>query len=304
MQIQVNTSNGLENKDTLERWADGEIRQCLSRFAGEVHARGSPSQRREPHRQRRRRQALRDGGPPRPPSAAGRHAARAQHGRSFPRRIRQAQACARQHARTALWPPATAVDSQGWRHRRRIALPACSTVRCIDWLGARGLTFFARHAHAVAFERVSIEWNSIPARPCVCCSCLAACSGPPWPAACEARSSSAAPRPRKPRCRSRSTSTCAATRRTRRISGLPQAGDSQRGRVDREPSTGRGTGAADREGRDGPEGLRLRAPRRDRSGGRNGRFPQQRPAAAQHPRDAEAQRRRSTARSRRAGRSR
>lgn len=36
MQIQVNTSNGLENKDALERWADGEIRQCLSRFTDDV----------------------------------------------------------------------------------------------------------------------------------------------------------------------------------------------------------------------------------------------------------------------------
>jgi len=36
MQIQVNTSNGIENKDTLERWADGELRQTLSRFMAEV----------------------------------------------------------------------------------------------------------------------------------------------------------------------------------------------------------------------------------------------------------------------------
>ena len=36
MQIQVNTSNGIENKDTLERWADGEIRQGLSRFVADV----------------------------------------------------------------------------------------------------------------------------------------------------------------------------------------------------------------------------------------------------------------------------
>lgn len=32
MQIQVNTSNGIENKDTLDRWADGELRQQLARF--------------------------------------------------------------------------------------------------------------------------------------------------------------------------------------------------------------------------------------------------------------------------------
>ncbi|VTU24041.1 hypothetical protein SRS16CHR_03373 [Variovorax sp. SRS16] len=36
MQIQVNTSNGIENKDALERWADGEIRQTLGRFAADV----------------------------------------------------------------------------------------------------------------------------------------------------------------------------------------------------------------------------------------------------------------------------
>jgi ribosome-associated translation inhibitor RaiA len=36
MQIQVNTSNGIENKDTLERWADGQIRQTLSRFVDDV----------------------------------------------------------------------------------------------------------------------------------------------------------------------------------------------------------------------------------------------------------------------------
>lgn len=36
MQIQVNTSNGVENKETLERWADAEIRQHLSRFAEDV----------------------------------------------------------------------------------------------------------------------------------------------------------------------------------------------------------------------------------------------------------------------------
>lgn len=36
MQIQVNTSNGITNKDTLERWADTEIKQHLSRFAEDV----------------------------------------------------------------------------------------------------------------------------------------------------------------------------------------------------------------------------------------------------------------------------
>lgn len=36
MQIQVNTSNGIDNKDTLERWADTEIKQKLSRFAEDV----------------------------------------------------------------------------------------------------------------------------------------------------------------------------------------------------------------------------------------------------------------------------
>ena len=36
MQIQVNTSNGIENKDALERWADSEIRQTLARFVDDV----------------------------------------------------------------------------------------------------------------------------------------------------------------------------------------------------------------------------------------------------------------------------
>ncbi|WP_295549497.1 HPF/RaiA family ribosome-associated protein [uncultured Pseudacidovorax sp.] len=36
MQIQVNTGNGIENKESLERWADAELRQHLHRFAEEV----------------------------------------------------------------------------------------------------------------------------------------------------------------------------------------------------------------------------------------------------------------------------
>jgi len=36
MQIQVNTSNGITNKDALERWADTEIKQHLSRFVDDV----------------------------------------------------------------------------------------------------------------------------------------------------------------------------------------------------------------------------------------------------------------------------
>ena len=36
MQVQVNASNGIDNKETLERWADAEIQQSLSRFAGEI----------------------------------------------------------------------------------------------------------------------------------------------------------------------------------------------------------------------------------------------------------------------------
>ena len=36
MQVQVNTSNGLENKEALERWADAEIRQCLHRFGDDL----------------------------------------------------------------------------------------------------------------------------------------------------------------------------------------------------------------------------------------------------------------------------
>jgi ribosome-associated translation inhibitor RaiA len=36
MQIQVNTSNGVENKDALERWANEEIKQALDRFSADV----------------------------------------------------------------------------------------------------------------------------------------------------------------------------------------------------------------------------------------------------------------------------
>ncbi|RYZ03309.1 MAG: HPF/RaiA family ribosome-associated protein [Comamonadaceae bacterium] len=36
MQIQVNTGNGVENKDTLERWAEGQLKESLSRFAEDV----------------------------------------------------------------------------------------------------------------------------------------------------------------------------------------------------------------------------------------------------------------------------
>lgn len=36
MQIQVNTSNGIDNKETLERWADSEIRSNFARFAADV----------------------------------------------------------------------------------------------------------------------------------------------------------------------------------------------------------------------------------------------------------------------------
>jgi hypothetical protein len=36
MQIQVNASNGIQNKEALERWADGEIQGILSRFADDV----------------------------------------------------------------------------------------------------------------------------------------------------------------------------------------------------------------------------------------------------------------------------
>ena len=36
MQIQVNTSNGVENKEALERWANDAIRQSLDRFSADV----------------------------------------------------------------------------------------------------------------------------------------------------------------------------------------------------------------------------------------------------------------------------
>lgn len=36
MQVQLNTSNGIDNKETLDRWADAEIRQHFARFAADV----------------------------------------------------------------------------------------------------------------------------------------------------------------------------------------------------------------------------------------------------------------------------
>lgn len=36
MQVQVNTSNGIENKETLERWADEYLNDSLARFRQEI----------------------------------------------------------------------------------------------------------------------------------------------------------------------------------------------------------------------------------------------------------------------------
>ena len=36
MQVQVNTSNGIENKDALERWANAELKETLNRFRDDV----------------------------------------------------------------------------------------------------------------------------------------------------------------------------------------------------------------------------------------------------------------------------
>ncbi|MEO7392538.1 MAG: HPF/RaiA family ribosome-associated protein [Ramlibacter sp.] len=36
MQVQVNTSNGIENKETLEKWADEYLNDNLSRFSQEI----------------------------------------------------------------------------------------------------------------------------------------------------------------------------------------------------------------------------------------------------------------------------
>jgi hypothetical protein len=36
MQVQVNTSNGIENKETLERWADEFLNESLARFTQEI----------------------------------------------------------------------------------------------------------------------------------------------------------------------------------------------------------------------------------------------------------------------------
>ena len=37
MQVQVNTSNGIENKDSLERWANEYLNESLSRFRQDVN---------------------------------------------------------------------------------------------------------------------------------------------------------------------------------------------------------------------------------------------------------------------------
>lgn len=36
MQVQVNTGNGLDNKETLERWADQFLNESLARFKQEI----------------------------------------------------------------------------------------------------------------------------------------------------------------------------------------------------------------------------------------------------------------------------
>lgn len=36
MQVQVNTGNGIENKETLERWADEFLNDALARFKQEI----------------------------------------------------------------------------------------------------------------------------------------------------------------------------------------------------------------------------------------------------------------------------
>lgn len=36
MQVQVNTSNGIQNKDALERWADEFLNEALARFKQEI----------------------------------------------------------------------------------------------------------------------------------------------------------------------------------------------------------------------------------------------------------------------------
>ena len=36
MQVQVNTSNGIENKETLDRWADRYLNEALARFDQDI----------------------------------------------------------------------------------------------------------------------------------------------------------------------------------------------------------------------------------------------------------------------------
>ena len=57
MQVQVNTSNGIENKDTLERWASDFLNDALARFGQditriEVQLRDTNSSKSGPHDKR------------------------------------------------------------------------------------------------------------------------------------------------------------------------------------------------------------------------------------------------------------
>ena len=36
VEIHINAGNGLDNKETMERWADGEVRRSLDRFSNDV----------------------------------------------------------------------------------------------------------------------------------------------------------------------------------------------------------------------------------------------------------------------------
>ena len=114
MQVQVNTENGVENKDTLERWATDYLNESLARFRQDITRSrcSSPRKRQEG----RRGQALHAGGTaawpaPRWPPPTMHHP-----GRGLPRRDPAPDPPARPQLRQAR-PPSTATATPSARIR-------------------------------------------------------------------------------------------------------------------------------------------------------------------------------------------
>lgn len=115
MQIQVNTSNGIDNKEALERWADTEIQQQLQRFRDdvtrvEVHL---SDENHEKAGERDKCCVMEARLAHHQPLAVKQHASSMDEAS---RRGRQAQAPARQHAGPAAQPPRPRIDPPRRRH--------------------------------------------------------------------------------------------------------------------------------------------------------------------------------------------